>query len=163
MVVPPPSGRAGVTYVLRLMTVDDRGAERGADRARPPERPPLRPRDSRVLLLSRVETWRSVLVVAAVAGAGKAVATLPKINDAATTEAVACFIVSSKRGTVKAEAFDRHNRTVRQNLVVVVVMVADLIIMYFLFSSFKLCVVPCCLSVVNDCVFVVIEGRCEQR
>ena len=125
MVVPPPSGRAGVTYVLRLMTVDDRGAERGADRARPPERPPLRPRDSRVLLLSRVETWRSVLVAAAVAGAGKAVATLPKINDAATTEAVACFIVSSNRGTVKAEVLDRHNRTVRQNLVVVIVMVAD--------------------------------------
>merc|ERR1711865_1211577 len=102
MVVPPPRGRAGVTYVLRLMTV--------ADRARPPERPPLRPRDSSVLLLSRVEKWRSVLVVAAVAGAGSAVATLPKINVAATTEAVACFIVSSKRGTVKAEAFDRHNR-----------------------------------------------------
>ena len=122
MVVPPPRGRAGVTYVLRLMTVDDRGAERGADRARPPERPPLRPRDSSVLLLSNAETWRSV---AAVAGAGKAVATLPKINVAATTEAVACFIVSSKRGTVKAEAFDRHNRTVRKNLVVVVVMVAD--------------------------------------
>ena len=142
MVVPPPSGRAGVTYVLRLMTVDDdRGADRGAERARPPERPPLRPRDSRVLLLSRVETWRSVLV-AAVAGAGKAVATLPKINDAATTEAVACFIVSSNLlveaniddddddvvrdgGTIKAEALDRHNRTVRQNLVVVIVMVAD--------------------------------------
>ena len=147
MVVPPPSGRAGVTYVLRLMTVDDRGAERGADRARPPERPPLRPRDSRVLLLSRVETWRSVLVAAAVAGAGKAVATLPKINDAATTEAVACFIVSSNLlveaniddddddvvrdgGTIKAEALDRHNRTVRQNLVVVV-MVA-----YFNFTTF---------------------------
>lgn len=151
MVVPPPSGRAGVTYVLRLMTVDDRGAERGADRARPPERPPLRPRDSSVLLLSNAETWRSVLE--AVAGAGKAVATLPKINDAATTEAVACFIVSSNLlveaniddddddvvrdgGTIKAEALDRHNRTVRQKLVVVV-MVAYF---NFTFFSFKLCV-----------------------